>query len=185
MPRILLHFKDFSTWNQWDSFHSGVWQMVVLYTSQEIKYFRRCSNTRGMVAQLVLVPSLIEGSLHCPLLLQKQVSMCGCGQTCATGTCVLVRWPLFWCYSSFCWRILKEQSGLSNIGHLKSTSVHVSMRDSCLKWFTLVTLVSISERSKGEKCQKWKTKKGKPRDCSDACIKWAEIAFSQVAFPSP
>lgn len=50
--------------------------MVVLYTSEEMKYFRRCSNNRDIVAQLILVPSLIEGSLHCPLLLYRSQSRC-------------------------------------------------------------------------------------------------------------
>lgn len=39
-----------------------------------MKSFRRCSNNRDMVAQLVLVPSLIEGSVHCPLLLYRSQS---------------------------------------------------------------------------------------------------------------
>lgn len=103
---------------------------------------------------------------------------------CATGACELMHWPLFWCYSSFCWRIFKKQSALSSIDHPRSTSAYVSMRDSCLKWFTLVTLVSIPGRNKGEKCQKWKAKKGRHRDCSNAYINRAEMAFSQVAFLS-
>lgn len=50
--------------------------MVMLYTSEEIKSFRRCNNNREMVAQLVLVPSLIAGSLHCPFLLHRSQSRC-------------------------------------------------------------------------------------------------------------
>lgn len=50
--------------------------MIVLYTSQEMKSFRRCSNNREMVAQLVLVPPLTEGSLHCPFLLYRSWYRC-------------------------------------------------------------------------------------------------------------
>ena len=60
-----------------------------------------------------------------------------------------------------------EQRCLSDEDHNRSTSVRVSVRGSCLTGVTPVALGSVPGKSKGEKCKKWQTKKGKPGECTD------------------
>lgn len=143
--------------------------MIVLYTSQEIKSFRTQAEVTGKLLHSWFGLHLWQKDLRAVpyLAVQHLAQVRGWDRTCATSTCALAHSPPFWCYVSFCWRFLKEQSCLSNKDRKSSTSVHVGVRDSCLMWFSPVALVSVPGKSKGEKCKTWKTKKGKPRECSN------------------
>lgn len=151
--------------------------MIALYTSQEIKSFR---------TQAIVTGKLLHSWfwLH---LWQKDP----CTVPWLRAACVGVwlrpawlvgHWAPFWCYVSFCWRVLKERSCLSNQDHNRSTSVHVSGRDSCPEWFAALPLVSIPGGRR--KMQTVRDKEGKTQRVQRHLLLRAETAFTQILFLS-
>lgn len=132
-----------------------------------------------------MVPSFIEGSLHCPLLLHRSwyrcvaVTKCALHYLCAGALASLLVLQFL---------LLKEFERTEGSFKYRPSQIHICAYE-CERQLSEIIYFCNSGLHSWEKQRKKmpevENREGKTQKCSDACINWAEMAFSQVAFLSP